>query len=714
MSKILKNSILNKLKRTNASLISINTFTKKIDDIITSRYKMKDQLNIIKNYIDESHNTWNQVYKLISGKKREEKIVIKNNRIEHVEKINEYISNVKTSFQGSSKNAFTKVVELLKKNKLNININQLKVNYKRKGIVSISIDNRMTRDQIKNLGYTISKIMKNHIIQGDMGIAMKYSLAWAPALISDYGREVRLWSSTDSDSYEEETYYERICIYMTDRGNRKKLPIVGTSEKNSCLYDCLWYYLHDNLPWQCDYQMKKALKLPPNDKIDLKYIPVLEKLLKTVSINVTGDFTYTSSLNKNLIIDLIVYDEHCTVNYEKIESKVKNISSKELKILMYNKIDYTGYDGVKIRKISMIEKKNILTFNSNYILIIADPNKCLIEQYNEYIENANLLKENSKLINIYKSGSISQTSLNLFERFTHHIRNPPKIEEKEAEFISNSKQGALIFGEEYNGVGHKFDIVSSYPSIMNSKQLFPINKGEFKKSTKEEFINLEFYQYGIYRCNISGNNKQFRKNKLNYYTHIDLNEAKRLNLKVKLIIDSEPNFLYYSRNKLLTGTELFGQYVDHLYQLKKKNIKISKLILNILWGKLCQTKIKKNIVNNEKMIIIDDEIKSIMPYNNSDNIRIDTYKKSDQFTSGWARISSFIMSKGREKVAKIIDIFGNDNIVRCHTDGIISKIYPNNIELGENLGLLKFEESSNNITIKNCNSVLGFIKKIGK
>ena len=46
MSKILKNSILNKLKRTNASLISINTFTKKIDDITTSRYKMKDQLNI--------------------------------------------------------------------------------------------------------------------------------------------------------------------------------------------------------------------------------------------------------------------------------------------------------------------------------------------------------------------------------------------------------------------------------------------------------------------------------------------------------------------------------------------------------------------------------------------------------------------------------------------------------------------------------------------
>ena len=123
----------------------------------------------------------------------------------------------------------------------------------------------MTREQIKNLGYTLSKIMKNHNILGDMGIAMKYEDCWAPALISDYGREVRLWSSADSDAYQEEAYYERICIYMTDCGIEKK-PVVGTSEKNGCLYDCLWYYLHDNLPWKCDYQMKKALKLPLNDK----------------------------------------------------------------------------------------------------------------------------------------------------------------------------------------------------------------------------------------------------------------------------------------------------------------------------------------------------------------------------------------------------------------------------------------------------------------
>ena len=76
-SKILKISILNKLKKANATILSINTFTKKIDEIITKKYKMKEQLTIIKNYIDAEHNTWNKVEKLISGKKREAKIIIK-------------------------------------------------------------------------------------------------------------------------------------------------------------------------------------------------------------------------------------------------------------------------------------------------------------------------------------------------------------------------------------------------------------------------------------------------------------------------------------------------------------------------------------------------------------------------------------------------------------------------------------------------------------
>ena len=335
--------------------------------------------------------------------------------------------------------------------------------------------------------------MKDNNLDGEIGIAMLYTFAWAPALFTDYGEPIRLWSNDDSDAYDEQPNYQQIVIYLSEG----PVPRMGEGEDNDCLYKCLWYYLHNSIKWKCDYTMKKALGIERYEKIDIKYIPRLEKLLN-VSINITGDYIYTSSLNKNLIIDLILTDEHCTINYDKIESKSKNVSNKELKPIMYNMISYEGYDGKTTRKITKIERNKIFHFKSDYILINGDSSKCLIEQYDEFIKNADLLKCESKIINLYKSGNIDATALHLFDRFTKHIRNPPNIFQAEATFISNSKQGALIFGEPYEGEGHKFDIVSSYPSIMNSSFLFPIKEGEFKNITLNEFNNLEFYQYGVY------------------------------------------------------------------------------------------------------------------------------------------------------------------------------------------------------------------------
>ena len=131
---------------------------------------------------------------------------------------------------------------------------------------------------------------------------------------------------------------------------------------------------------------------------------------------------------------------------------------------------------------------------------------------------------------------------------------------------------------------------------------------------------------------------------------------------------------------------------------------------------MSQVKIIKNIIKQDSNDILDinDELDNIRPYDEN-TTRIATKHIDNQFKYGWARISPFILSKGREKIAKIIDKIGNDNIVRCHTDGIISKIKFNNDEfIGSKLGDLKFEEYSNNIQIINCNNICGFIKKIGK
>ena len=65
--------------------------------------------------------------------------------------------------------------------------------------------------------------------------------------------------------------------------------------------------------------------------------------------------------------------------------------------------------------------------------------------------------------------------------------------------------------------------------------------------------------------------------------------ARRLNLIIKLFEDDEVNFLHYTRDKCLVGTELFSQFIDLLFILKdEKKMKRAKSILNILWGALSE------------------------------------------------------------------------------------------------------------------------------
>lgn len=713
MSEIIKNSINKKLMKLSVSKSSLTAFNKEIDKIIASKYQVSDKLKKLKSSISTDNKTITKCKKSIADDNREIKNAIKIVKETKNNVIDEHLKNVPTSFVNkdsiNGRNALMKVLSHIPTK--DMKLKQFPVFYKKKGIVSIKVKKVMTREQIKKLGNQISKTMKDHGIIGEIGIAMRYSNMWAPAMFVDYGKNVRLYSEIDSDSYNEQENYSEIEIFISEKANSKGKGIANND--SDCLYQCLWYYLHDGLPWKNDYQMKKALgikHLIHYIGVDIKYMQRLEELLK-ISINVTGNYVYTSTLKSNLVINLILENEHYSVDYKKIDNRVKKISNDERIPLIWNRKTNLCYFGSTIQPYK--KSFDIFNIDSKYILIDCNEkeDQCLIKQYDEFIKNADLLKEKS-LINLYQTGTIASTALFHFDRFTHHIKEPTHIYQAEAQFIKNSTTGALIFGEKYEGEGHKFDIVSSYPSIMNSNFCFPIKEGEFINLTKDEFNNIEFFKYGIYRCHVSGINKQFRINKLNHYTHIDLTEARRLKLTITLIVDNQPNFLYYSRDKLLVGTQIFKQYIDSLFLLKKQGIKISKSIINILWGKLSEIKIDKHYINDSQTTI-DDDLKNIFPLND-DNYKITTTKPNFYYKYGWARIAPFIFSKGREKIAKIINQFGNDNIVRCHTDGIISKIYPTDVKIGCKLGDLKFEESSNLIKIINTNSIHGFIKKIGK
>ena len=243
---------------------------------------------------------------------------------------------------------------------------------------------------------------------------------------------------------------------------------------------------------------------------------------------------------------------------------------------------------------------------------------------------------------------------------------------------------------------------------MNSKQLFPIGEGEFMNITRLEFKEMQetFFKYGIYHVLIEcdpSKKKLFRTIKSNWYTHIDLTRAKELNLTMKLSTSDQPNFLYYSSEKLLAGTELFKNYVDFLFPLKQNKVNRAKESLNILWGGLCQRKYKKANISNTTdelyMISNDCELDSIKPFDD-DTTHIETYHNDNQFKTGFARIMPFLTSKGRSIVSKTMEPYVND-VVRCHTDGFIT-IRPIDFKYGCKLGDIRYEGFNKNyFKIKN-------------
>ena len=165
----------------------------------------------------------------------------------------------------------------------------------------------------------------------------------------------------------------------------------------------------------------------------------------------------------------------------------------------------------------------------------------------------------------------------MFDRFTKYILNPESILQDEFKWLRNATSGAVVFGEKYEGPAYKYDVKSMYPSIYMSYGKIPIKRGEFRTLSQKMLKNMDYYNFGIYRCVVEQSqdkniNKLFKFNKLNYYTHISLEQAKSLNLSIKMIEDNQPNNLFYSKDKVIGYNEVFTEYTKFLFELKEKKI----------------------------------------------------------------------------------------------------------------------------------------------
>ena len=572
-----------------------------------------------------------------------------------------------------------------------------------------------TRQKIQKISNDLSQLLYRKGIAGKLLTSINFpDLGWRSGYFSNIGDNVRLYVPQDSDIVADDPdYFNNFVVYISlAPGNAG-----GNDKFNDCLYNCLYYYLYDKLPWDTPIKFKKFLNIPRNDKVPITLISKIEDKLKTFAINIRGDYVYSSTIKSSKQINLLLENEHYLIDKTVPMNRNINyrVSYEEKQPVLYDKLSFEMYDGIEKQKISKKELNDILyNYKSKYILIDREEKKgnlSIEEEYRLLIQDIDIIKKSTNgIINLRKTGNIKDTSLDLFDKFTKYLKHPEIILQDEAEWISNTNTGAIIYAESYNGPGYKYDIRSMYPSIMISSGKFPIGRGEFSKL--DNFDNLSYFQFGIYRCKIiqenDNDNKLFRFNPKNYYTHTSLEHAKSLGFKIELILDNQPNFLYYSREKLIGFNEVFHKYVDFVFDLKQKKVPKSKDILNRLWGVLSEIDRKKYFCcsDNETILSPDDEIISLRPYKLNDDIDImECVSKKNYYKTSFARLSPFLISRGRFNISNIIMPHKN-NVHRIHTDGFISDIKLD-IKLGENLGDLVFEGYCENCNIINCSNNSG-------
>jgi hypothetical protein len=126
-----------------------------------------------------------------------------------------------------------------------------------------------------------------------------------------------------------------------------------------------------------------------------------------------------------------------------------------------------------------------------------------------------------------------------------------------------------------------------------------------------------------------------------------------------------------------------------------------------MWGALIQKNTIKRTTRQPLHLNKNEMIVDIQPI--GDEVKV-TYVKDNvaYYKHNYARIGTFLLAKVRRDMAHII-LPHNEHIVKFHTDGFISKIPINDINIGDELGNWKIEHSNVKCKIYNSCKVEFFV-----
>ena len=575
-------------------------------------------------------------------------------------------------------------------------------------------ENMTRRAMIKMCNTFLSELRQTYPnADGLVSVSIKYPQRYYSGDVSNFQSPINFFTPSDSalDFEDPESYecirFQFIPFRRTQEG--------GKDPNNDCLITCLRKFFKANDKFINAAEVKSHLGLKRDSLIPITCLKELEFFLNDgernkYAIFVSGDAEYTSTIDSTRQIHLILSNGHYSVNTAKI-NKTSRQSFDEKPIIIINPIDqnYETFDGENIIMMTRQEyeaKRDTFTHLMIWKDFTPQSDKMDIsDAYHHYIEMADELKEASDgKFNMHRCPTLKNIALNYFYDLTKAIQ-PEEINNNEAKWINAASSHAMTYWEPYKGQIHAFDVNSRYPHIMQkSTNMFPIKSGKWL--TIDQIADKP--KFGIYRCKITKkDNKSYKFfvfNDQNYYTHLDVSVALSYGLQVELIQDSQPNFLYYSKDCLISGSYLFGRYVETLYDLKLKGVKAAKPLLSMLWGALSEKKTFKQ--STDICETVDLSGRDIVRLQTDTLIRTHYTKHDDsQFRTNYGRIKPFVLAYARNQ-----NYFSfrkwEHLIMRSHTDSLyLTEVPSDMLPPSKKLGMLKLEYEGY-IEIKGLNKVI--------
>ena len=154
-----------------------------------------------------------------------------------------------------------------------------------------------------------------------------------------------------------------------------------------------------------------------------------------------------------------------------------------------------------------------------------------------------------------------------------------------------------------------------------------------------------------------------------------------------MILD-ETNPLLYTKDRG-NGATYFRQVVHMLYDLKTKS-KLAKLVLNSIWGALCQRYKIKTTTSNQVNLNKGELLVEMKPMGEKLH-KISYLKNGQYFKHSYSRIGCFLTASVRKQMAMIIEPY-KEHVYKCHTDSILSDIELDNLTIGNNIGDFVLEQ----------------------